>query len=51
MRKFIFSVSIFFSLTALQAGIPTQKNVYYGPTEMLIARESWEVIDSTLQFF
>jgi hypothetical protein len=48
MKKFIFIAYIFLNMNFLQAGIPTKKAEYYGPTEMLIARESWEQIEPIL---
>lgn len=48
MKKFIPIVYFFLSLTFIHAGIPTKTTDYYGPTEMLITRESWEIIEPIL---
>jgi hypothetical protein len=48
MKNFVTLLILIFNLNLLQAGIPTSTVEYYGPTEMLLARESKEKIQSFL---
>lgn len=48
MKKFIYALYLCLNLTCLRAGIPTETALYFGATEMLIARESWEIIEPIL---
>ncbi len=48
MKNFVTTIFIIFNFTLLQAGILTSTVEYYGPTEMLLARESREKIESFL---
>lgn len=51
MTRFFLSSSLSLCLTfSISAGIPLTSD-YYGPTEMLIARESWDSIESSLIHF
>lgn len=48
MKKIISMFYLSLNLTFLQAGIPITKTDYHSPTEMLIARESWDIIEQDL---
>lgn len=48
MKSFLATIFFIFNLTLLQAGIPTHTMEYCGPTEMLLARESREKVESYL---
>lgn len=48
MKNFLTTIFLIFNFTLLQAGILTSTVEYYGPTEMLLARESREKIESFL---
>lgn len=48
MKKFILATQLFLNLTLLHAGIPTTKTTYHSPTQMLVARESWDKIEHAL---